>query len=856
MKSDLRYFIISLFFVQIFGGLTAGERHKFSSLTNDQGLSASMINCITKDHIGFMWFGTRDGLNRFDGENIKVFRHYPGNEKSIPSGNVTAILTDTKGRIWIGTYDSGVCVLDPKTEKFIHLFPEKQNPLIFSDRNITCLAMDNDANIWAGTANNNLIYFRSDDLTGMYIPIPVNRNEGESLMISDILVTGDAFWIGTQRAGLIKFDKQYGVTAHYFADDTGNEDAKFRVINALEECDEDHIWIGTHKSYLIKFNTNTGETEQIFPAGALNNFNSWSVNDLQRHGKDSLWIATKGEGLQLLTGDLDRSELFSSQEFTGGISYNSLTCLYVDERDVLWVGSNGKGINYFQPGASSFEVFSQTAKGSNKLDFKSVRSVFEYHNHLFVGGYNGFDDINTRTGERKYLLSEHAVYTLCMDTLNNQLLIGCEGASLFTYNYESGEVRSQPLVFTDSNGNRKDLSFIYDIVPYDKFKYLVGGGAGVGVFDVRTFRFENFWEYIPEAALFEVGAYKNIMIDDSGHVWIGTKGAGFSLYDPENNTFVQVPVSDAGKHFVSDNLLCMSNGKNDIIWAGTDRGLIRFNYSRGETRVYTTNDGLPNDYIYGIVPDEFGNLWLSTNQGICAFNPEEMEVRAFTVENGLPGNEFNTAAWHHGRSGKIYFGGVDGLVSFDPNEMKTSFNDHSPVLINVFIHGSEFDMDTILPCKKELVIPVGSDFLTFEIAGFNYLFPDQNYYQYKISGLSDKWISNGQSNSISLVDLKPGRYNLEVRSSSNGLNWTENRRPLQLIILPHFYEKLWFKATVILLLIVIIFAAFQLRIRFFKNQEKKLQVLVNQRTSELELTNKQLAEEVLTRKRAEEISMI
>ena len=843
---------ILIFFIICPGIDVCGQTTKYStfgSITNEDGLSQGTVTSICKDQSGTMWFGTHDGLNRYDGNSFKIFRHNPNDPKSISSNSITALLY-ADGFIWVGTEDNGLNKFNPRTEIFERIDFFGLNNEIINSLHIVCLSKALEGAIWAGTEINGLLYINPSINNKKTFPVKVPSSGQGNVFITDIEPVGEFLWIATYNNGLIKYLPGRGIIGH-FCNYKQQPGLDYDALSCIARGNDDYLWLGTRESFLHKFNMITGESSLI--EGILtSNFISRNITSLQFQG-DSLWIGTLSGGLHLHHTQSGESELFAIARHPTGINYNSLHSLYLDDTKILWIGTNGKGLNLYHPGISKFTVFSYSENMEYKIDIHSIRAILEIDHELLVGGYLGFNRINPETGAKDYFLPGFSVYSFCRDAMHNELIwVGTEGESLFYYNMLNGETNQITLNWTTERGEEMKIEFFYEIVHYKDDIYFLGTKNGLGVFSSIMRKLTAFYFHDPEnISSINRGTVKSILITPENEIWVGTTNGGLSEFDFENGLFTRFENNNKEGSLSSGKVLSLYHDSDKTLWVGTDQGLNRFNRDSLSFTTFTTANGLPNNVIYGILGDENDCLFLSTNNGLSFFDTQKSSFVNYTVKDGLPNAEFNTAAFHRGASGRLYFGGVSGMVSFFPEQLNSSLPKPRPLFSKLYNYNDEMNLDTLLSYKSNVTIKPGINFLTFELSAQNYLFPDENFFQYKIPELSDKWINLGQNRTLSFIDQAPGIYNIRVRASMDQVNWQSAGKPLKVIILPWFYETVWFRVTSVLLFTAILLSIFLLRVKFLKQQKNKLKKLVSERTVELQNTNLQLKGEINIRKKTE-----
>lgn len=854
MRRLIKFIACHLFAFATLMAVAQNPAPYFYSITNDDGLSQSMVTDIVKDFKGIMWFATRDGLNRHDGNSIRVFRTIPGDSASISSNDIECLLVDGDGYIWIGTRDGGISRLDPRVEKF----DQPAAPLHLSESllkaDITSIAQDEKENIWAGTAAGGLILIdpHSFEVTDVF-PVKIEANGLVNVYIRGIVPYKDDVWLATAAHGLIRYSPEDGIINHYFNQKTSTG-YNFDSTNCIITDDRNQLWIGTAESFLFCFDPETEKTFHI--RKLIDSFHNISaITDLHFQG-DSLWITTTVGGLHLYHVKEDRHELFSLDHMENGINYNSLLSIYIDDAGIVWVGTNGKGLNYYHPGTNKFTVYSENAREQFKLDMQSVRAILEVENLLLVGGYNGFNRINMKTGNINHEMAIYPVYAFCRSRNRpDQIYVATEGISIFSYDISTRVSTGLALDCRISENEKLPLRFIYEMIHFKDDLYLIGCLHGMGIFNETSKKIMRFHTHDPaDPQSINPGEVKSIFQDNSGRIWVGTTGGGMSEYNFEAGTFTRYIQTDDPGSISSNVVHAIQQDSNGSIWVGTNRGLNKFDPGSGNFKTYSASDGLPNDVVYGILEDRQGYLWISTNNGLSRFDPASESFTNFGINDGLPGSEFNTAAYYADPDHRcLYFGGVNGMVSFRPEQIEQNLPGPKPVFNRFFVFNDRVETDTILYYKNNLRLTSSDDFISFELTALNYLFPEENYFQYRIPEYSDEWINLGRNPVISLVDPDPGDYSISIRASVDQKNWSENPNSLKLTITPRFYETVYFRILIVALVSGILIGLFLIRIGLLKRQEKRLKELVDQQTSELRDINGQLLEEVQVRRQAEKL---
>ena len=852
-----KQWIIPFLAIVFFGAALHAQQKDYliERISIEQGLSQSAVNMIYQDQKGFLWFGTQEGLNRYDGYHFNVYKSEPGNPNSLSNNwvsamyedaegnmwvgtlggglnklsdqktlyyqhdpsdslslsgdNITALCGDSSGRIWIGTQDDGLSVLDPKTGKFTVFKHQSGKPNSLSDNRVYAVLIDRYQTLWVGTRNGLNRMDLSGDLQENFTVIPVNANDPRALSDNRIFALFEdrfsrGIWIGTLRGGLNKWDRTKNEFVHFKNDPRDPKSISRNSILAIGQDNLGQIWVATSDREL---NVMSGE-QFIRYKNDPKNPASLSNNELlsvfcDRSG--TCWVGTSGGGINKFIEN--KFTVFRSlPETPNTLSGNDVWGIYEDLQGTLWIGTSGTGLNRYKDGKFSYYI--RDAKNPRSISYDVINAVCEDRNgNLWVGtdvglnkyekdakakGLNKFVQFKTDSADSKSL-SNNQITNLLLDR-NGNLWIGTFGGI-----------------------NRIRFSELDK--PKPVFERFLKDSTAQGLSD-------NAIMIMGEAP--------------DGHLWIGTQN-GLNEFDGQK--FTVYKTNPEQPESVSNNsILSLYFDSKDNLWVGTHGGGLNL-YKDGKFIAYTQKDGLPNNVIYGIEEDSNGQLWLSTNQGICRFNPNKNGREAFRnydIRDGLPSNEFNQWAVFKNRNGRIFFGGINGMVSFDPKEL-TESDYIPPVYITEF---RKFDKTVLfngeLYKEKNIEISYKDNFFGFEFVALDYRTPEKIQYAYKLEGFDNDWVYSNNRRYATYTNLDGGHYVFKVKATNSDGIWNEQATELKLIITPPFWKTLWFQFSSGLLLLLGAYSFYQSRLRSIKMRNIMLENKVAQRTREIEDKNKML----------------
>ncbi len=853
--------IITLILCIIFFNASSQDSNViFEKLTNKDGLSQGTINTIFQDSKGFMWFGTNDGLNKYDGYNFKTLFHSHSDTNSISNNHIIAITEDLEGNIWIGTNGGGLNRYDISTDCFYAYKHDKNNLSTISDNKITALFYEAPGILWIGTEKHGLD--KLDLKTQKFTHYKHNPDEKSSLSENNIrAIIADKngnLWIGTNSKGLNLFNKTTETFTRFLHDPDNPKSLSSNNITSFAIGKEGNLWIATGEASFNKLNISNNEITRFgnfLHEPSDNQYNYILSIAADKNG--NIWFGTNDVGVfKYNILNQTYTYYYHSPNNSNSISYNGILSLYTDNSNTIWIGTNGKGINYLSPASKKFRNFVHIPNIKNTLSFPSVRAIFiDDDSILWVSGYGGLNRFDKKTNKVDSYL-DGGIYSLCQDTEDPDIIwVGTEGVGLFKFSKSKEKFTKSYKSSYKYSSDSLYGSNVYKMVP-DKNRIIwIGTDAGLNKFNKNNETFTIFSHDPDNPKSINHGYVKTILKDRNGIIWIGTHLGGISYFDGENNEFTRFI------HNPDDTNSLSSNSVNSIyedrfgnIWVSTIGGLNKFDRNKKIFKHYTTAHGLPNDVVYATLDDNDGNIWISTNQGISKFNPKENKFTNYDADYGLQGNEFNTGAYFKSKDGEIYFGGINGFNSFYPDQIID--NPHLPPVVFTSFkkYNKKVQLSPDISEAKEIVLDYRDVIFSFEFSALNYYKTDKNLYAYKLEGLEgfDKaWIHLGTKNNIDFTGLKPGDYILRIKASNNDGIWNEEGLSLKIKIIPPFWRTWWFITSVITIIIALIILVYLLRIKNIRKQQEKLKILVDEKTKHLKEANINLSNEINERKKIE-----
>lgn len=517
----------------------------------------------------------------------------------------------------------------------------------------------------------------------------------------------------------------------------------------------------------------------------------------------------------------------------------------VDRAGNLWLGTNGYGLNQYRRARKAFQHYVRTPGSSRGMRNRSVRAIYEdEQRRLWIGGYGGLECLERETGKvvhyqddarRPFRLRGNEVFVVYPDPADNgnTFLIGLESQSGLL-KFDRAAERFTPYPRDPANGGSLIPHPIYALHRERSGVLWVGTDNGLYEYDEAK---KTLRHYRPEPT--QPRGLGHTMIIDlfeeaNGTLWIGTYG-GLHRFDRATDDFVryQHDPRDAAS-LGSNRVKCIFVSRDGTLWIGTEGGgLNRFDPDTEKFLRLTTRNGLPNDVVYAMLEDEAGQLWLSTNNGLSRFNPRTLTFRNYAAEDGLQGREFNTGAYFKSQSGEMFFGGINGVTAFYPEQIQDNAYVPPLVLTGFSKFNQPVRLDTAISAIKKITLDYSDMFFSVQFAALNFTMSEKNQYAIHVQGLHHDWLLLGSKREATFTNLDPGEYVLRVKGSNNDGVWNEAGTSLVIAILPRFYQTRWFAVLAVFLLGWAIWGGVRRRMYQLDARQIKLEKLVAERTAQL-----------------------
>jgi signal transduction histidine kinase/ligand-binding sensor domain-containing protein/DNA-binding NarL/FixJ family response regulator len=782
-------------------GIAAAPALKFTTISIDNGLSNSTVNCILQDSKGFMWFGTKDGLNKYDGYQMVVYKYNAQNQLSLSDNYIRDIYEDRQKNLWVGT-SNGLNLFDREKGIFITYKHQANNPASLSDNSISNIYEDHRGNLWISTYNGGLNIFNRQ--TKKFTCYKRNAANASLNYINYIFEDRENnLWVAAG-SGLNMFN---------YRNNTFNEVSlipRFKAnIRIIQQAPNGDFWIGTENSGIYVVNPKTQNIKHLYHIEKdASSLGSNSVTDMTFDRKGNLWAGCINGGLNLLTPGGNSFYHYTEDRLNkrGMLPQRTISALFEDNQGNMWIGTHRGGVKLYAPKSHNFELF-QREENSNSLSYNDIKAFYE-------------DPKGT-------------------------IWIGTDGGGLNKHNPTDNSFKHYRYNAFDNNSISCDA--VLDIIDDSRGNLLVATwGGGLNVFNPQTGTFKRLLNHPNDNLSISSNHVYKLLKDRKGNIWIGTYNGGLNRYNPDNNSFTKITKDPQNKtSFLGYDVVSLNEDKKGNIWIGTDdaglncldgatntfrhyflgqeknpiveaiytdskgrvwagqAGLYLYDEANDRFNLYPKRGILANEFIKGIVEDENGLLWISTLNGLIKFDPDKGTYKKYNKADGLQSEEFSANAILRTKDGKLFFGGISGFNTFYPKNIITN-NFIPPVYLTEFqiFNKKITPLDYNSPLKsdiniaKEIVLKYNQSSFALSFAALNYTATSNNLYAYKLDGFDKQWNYIVHDRKAFYTNIDPGTYVFKVKGSNNDGIWNNRFTTITIIITPPYWQTWWFRILI------------------------------------------------------------
>lgn len=781
----------------------------FKHISLEEGLSQSAVQSFLQDQQGFLWIGTQNGLNRYDGYSFTVYQRDAEDSLSLSANWISALAEDTDGVLWVGTNGGGLNRFDPATGNFTQFLPDARDASRLPHGNVSTIFIDQEGTMWVGTYGG---LSRFDSETGQFHTYQHDPQDPHSLRNNRALVVTEDLsgnlWIGTDRGGLSRLDRETGRFTAYLHDPEDLTSISANVILSLYVDQAGVLWIGTAGGGLNRFDAATEQfTHYQHQPSDLNSLSNDRVLSIREDNEGILWIGTDGGGLNRFDPANERFLHFRhNPSDQHSLSHDIVSTIYQDRSQVLWVGTAGGGLNK----KSRFAHYKNQPGQPYSLSNNNIRAI--HHDRtgvLWIGtDSNGLNRFDPETGQfttlafdrtDPYSLSHNRVLGITEDQAGRIWVATGNGLNQLTYRPGDPPEKPSFIRFQHEPGNSQSLSenrvfFAYE-APSEPGILWVGTWNGLNRFDPEQGTFTIFRHNPDDETSLSSNRIIAIHEDREGTLWVGTFGSGLNRFDRGSGQATRFLHDPDDPISLSQNIVAsIYSDASATLWIGTGDGLNRFDPSTESFSRFSQRDGLPNNTIYSILEDDQGWLWMSTDKGLATFDPAHSDPPTFInydISDGLQSNEFNQGAYHKSWTGEMFFGGLNGFNRFHPEHFHQ--NTPPPIVIPSFT-SEEGSAYSFLSASQSITLDQEKGF-SFEFAALDYSNPTRHQYAFTLDGYEATWHEQDANRRFaSYTNLQGGTYTLRVRGANSEGIWNDEGVALTIHVIPVFWETAWFRS--------------------------------------------------------------
>jgi signal transduction histidine kinase/ligand-binding sensor domain-containing protein len=832
------------------------EQLRFDHITVENGLSQSWVHCIFQDKYDFIWIGTEDGLNLYDGQQMIQFRHNIRDTNSISSNTVSTIYEDSRGNFWVGTTNG------------LNLYDRKSGHFNFIDEirtwSVISIVEDKDKSLWIGTVYKLYHFNPVTRSVKVFSANDISQDSISNNYINQVFFDSDwNLWIATN-SGLNLYNPQNQSFIKYFNDTHDPSSLGSDVIFSILEDNQKRIWLGTSLGLCLFKNAKMRPERGSFITYKHNENIDWGIGEgriltlLEDH-HNNLWIGIENGGLNKLdlkNFDQDNAR-FEHYEYDPmnrySLNNNSIQTIFQDKQNIIWIGTFGNGINKLNQADATFTHFMHEPQKRNSLSDNHVNTFLDDGDYAWIGTEGGLNRYSKKDGSFKRFVHDprntksigsNAVWAIFKDSRGN-LWIGTWAGGLNRYNYADGTFSHYYFDPDDSTsiGSNNIFSILEDS---NKNLWIGTMGDGINKFNYETGKFQRF--NIGNTDL--NSNFVEAIIDNKDNtLWLANV-TSLERFNTKSLTFEHfMQIADDTSSLIGNKIFCIYKDSEDILWVGTDAGLNRFFKETGRFICYFIEDGLPDNSIKSIVEDKHGHLWIGTNKGLSKMSKQDepgkkVVFKNFTPKGGLQGFEFERRSCMQDRKGNLYFGGINGFNIFHPDSIKS--NTFIPNIVitefllfnkKVYAGAPKSPLKKNITVAKELKLTYKQSVFSFKFRALNYRYPENNEYAYRMIGFNDRWIKTGNQGEATFTNLDPGTYVFQAKGSNDDGIWNETGTSIKIIILPPWWQTWWFRILAAMLAVLILVLFFFWRVRELRSQKANLEKKVHERTKEIEEKN-------------------
>ncbi|MFA5405496.1 MAG: two-component regulator propeller domain-containing protein, partial [Ignavibacteria bacterium] len=855
------YFLLTLLF-QSENLPAQSYDYKYSNFTSENGLSNNSVNCIYQDNYGFLWIGTNNGLNKYDGYVFTNYHSNPLDSTSISNDFITYITEDNSGSLWIATLEGGLNRFDRNNQSFYAYYNNPFDSAYINGKEINAICADEFGDIWIGSKTKGLYKLNTEAEKFINYNLIIEKTYfAFSKEINSVLCIGNSRLLLGTKTGLILFDYKKNLTKSFLHSDINNNSLFDNCVCSLYKDKNNQIWIGTLNSGFQKFDVETGNfyTYDIFNRNSGTSKSKF-INYISEDNNNNILLSYDyGDRIYKFNKSTNNKEIIDFNVINSSVlNERYMNTIFVDRTDILWLGTKNMGLNKINLHKSKFDIITYEVKNNIKVSGRKTEAVYvDDDNNLWLGTTEGlvFIDRNNNITKIYKNISDNSsgtnintISTILKDK-SNFLWIGTIGGGLFKFDIKNEDFINYKYNSNNSNCIGSDnVSSLF--IDNNDVIWIGTTDNGINIFDTKNEKFSYFPIVMNDSILLKDNNISVITKDKYGIMWIGTLSEGLINYNTKDGTFNRFRFDASNRNSInSDIILSICENNEGKIWIGTNNGLEEFDRNTNSFYHFLNNDGLTFETVNAILADDMNNLWLATNNGITKFNLSQRQFRNYNSFDGLQGKEFNQSC-SKSKYGEFLFCGTNGVNSFFPDSISDRPNNSRIVLTSIKYSNALKTLRKNINSLKDIELSYSENSILFEFSLLDFTNPSFYSYAFKLDGFDIDWNYSKNSRTVKYTNLAPGNYTFLVKGSNSDEVWSEPIS-IKIKISYPFWKTWWFYAILILATLTIVSIVFN-KIYSYKKSNKLLELNIFDKSENLDITNISLQKEILERKKFEE----
>jgi len=828
-------------------------------LSIEHGLPSKTILCQLQDSLGFIWFGTKNGLARYDGYEFKLYEPNNNDAFSISHHYINDLYEDDLGFIWVATDGGGLNRFDPRSEQFKSFHHSSANTSSLSNNSVRAISSGQNGKLWIGT-NNGLNLF--DPATETFTLYQHQEDDHTSLSSNNIISlyskNNGVLWVGLNDGWLNRLSPQSTAFKRYKITDPGFNDVGITDIEQ-NRSDENKLFIGTRGFGLYIFSINSGQW-QHFAHDPQNKYSLTdnSINDILQDTHQRVWVATNN-GLNLFDINTENfTANYTKQNNNLGLSDNKIQSILEDNSNMLWFGTWYEGVNILNPNSIDFHNITHQAENFEGLTDNFINALLvDLNGNLWAAGDKGLNVQRHKQNTFSHFLhdpsdlnslSDNVVRSLLVDN-SSRLWVGTKNGGLNLWNEQTKEFSHY--LHDPKNSRSLSNNSVQSIYQRDNGELWVSTRDGLNKFDPATNSFQQYLHQRDNENSLSDNYLYQLFEDSKNRLWIATRNGGLNLWHDKTQSFKSFTHNPDDSNSISSNFVSTIQEDNTgVLWVGTvGGGLNKATVIEDNEQLsihfnqFSTKDGIRSDLIAAIEIDQLGILWISTTDGISRFDPLKETFSNFGGVEGVEADGYFIGSSTQDSFGRIYFGGINGITRFSPKQIEIVSPPPQLAITGIRLFNSPLNVEPQNPnavltqsitFTPNITLNDTQSVFSLEFSALHFTNSLKNKYSYQLVGFDETWINtDAKRRFASYTNLSAGTYTFTVKASNSEGGWNEKGSSLVITILPPWWLTWWAKIIVVTLSLLILYSIYRLRISLLTQQRKELKAKVEERTQNI-----------------------